>query len=138
MRTSLAFFALLVTEDCDAAQAWQVRFWSATAITALSLQFGVAALAAVVGSFVGMAMIQLASQGARELQKTINENSVHGSKVRAESVAVKVAMTASAARRLECLLQKSFCAVVATFAALGISHVSLANLLFPYPVLRRA
>lgn len=135
MTTSFAHLALFIVEDCDADKAWQVRFWSAVAIPVLFLQFGGVALVAVFGSLVGLTIIELALRGARDVRSSINENSTLRLRDRAESTAIEVGLIASAARGSACLMHKSFCAVAATFAALGVAHVSLSTRLFPCPEL---
>lgn len=138
MSTSLAPLALYVAEDCGADQVWRVRFWSAVAIAVLFLQFGGVALAAIVGSFVGMAIFEMASRGARDVRKSTDENSARCSRDRAESVAVVDHKKASAKRDFMCFMRKSFCAVVTMFATMGIAHLALSHRLLPYPVLSRA
>lgn len=138
MRTSLAALALYITKDCDADQAWWVRVWSAIAITVLFWQFGWLALAAVVGSVIGLAILEMASQGARNICRSINEISARSLRDRAESIEISVELSASAARNFLRLMQKAFGAAVALFAALGVAHVALSVRFFPYPLLSRA
>ena len=137
MKTSLAHLALYVAKDCDAYQALGVRLWSVIAIVALSAQFGWLALAAVVGSFIGLAIRDMASRGARDVRKNVNEISARSFSDRAESHANSTDLIASAGRTIRCLAQRAFGVAVATFAALGIAHVALSTRLFPKPICSR-
>jgi hypothetical protein len=135
MSTSLAHLALYVVKDCDADQALRVRFWSAFSVAVLSFQLGWLALAAILGSLIGLGIIQMASQGARSVRKAANAISASGSRDQAESSANNNALNASVVRGFRCKMQKAFCAAAAIFSALGVAHVSLSRRLFPCPIL---
>jgi len=138
MSTSLDHLALHVAKDCDPNQGRRVVYWSVVAIAILFAQFWWLALAAVVGSFIGLTIRDMASRGARDVRKYVNEYSACCYMNHAESRAVSVELSASAARNIRCLTQRAFGAAVATFAGLGVVHVALSSRLFPYPILSRA
>ena len=138
MSTSLVHLALFVAKDCDPDQGRRVVFWSIVAIAVLFAQFGWLALAAVGGSFFGLAIREMALRGARAVCKAVNEISARCLLGWVESRAIAMALSASAARNFRCLEQKAFRATVAIFAGLGVAHVVLSVRLFPYPVLNRA
>ena len=138
MHTPLNHLALLVANDCDANQAWRVRVWSCVAIALLASQFGYLALATVVGTFIGLAIFDMASRGARSIRKAVNEISGRRLLDRNESRKVGSALIASAARRCRSLSARAFDAAVESFAGLGVAHVALSPRLFPQPDLSRA
>ena len=138
MSISLAHLALYVVEDSDADQARRVRFWSVFAIAVLSWQFWWLALAASVGSLIGLGIVEMASQGARSVRDAVNAISARCLRNNAESSAISNALCASEMRNFRCHMHKAFCAVAAIFDALCVAHVSLSRRLFPCPIPSRA
>lgn len=144
MSTSLAHLALYLTDDCDAKQARAVQYWSACAIAMLVWQFDQVALslplalAAVVGSLIGLFLCKYASNGSRDIRKSIAKiSAVHARDV-GESRATVVLQIESAKRNLRRTLRQALSTCAALFGALGIVHDSLASRLFPRPVFSRA
>ena len=138
MRTSLDHLALRFSEGCTPDHGWRVCFLSLVAIALLTWQFGCIALVALIGSLIGLAIHQMASQGARALRSAISEVSFYCLRNRAEFRELMAVLTALAARSFHKLARQSFEAVVAVLDGLGIAHVALSPRLCPYPVLSRA
>ena len=138
MSTFLAPLSLYVAKDCDADQAWRVYFWSVLAVLFLSWQFEWLALATILGSIIGLAILEMASIGARDVRKSIAVSTTRSSSDRAESNSVRDELDTSAARVFISFMSGSFYALIAMFASLGLVHVALSPRLFPFPVFSRA
>ena len=138
MRTSLDHLALRFSEGCTPDHGWRVCFLSLVAIALLTWQFGCIALVAVIGSLIGLAMHQMAYQGARAVRNSISEASFYRAMSCAESRELGAVLTALAVHSIRRLTRQAFGAVIAVLDGLGITHLALSTRLFPYPVLSRA
>lgn len=111
---------------------------SMLAIALLTWQFGAIALAALVGSLIGLAIQQMASQGARSVKNAIHEISHLWQLMRAESRELVIALTTVAARSFRRVTKQAIEAIMSILDGLGIVHVALSPRLYPTPLLSRA
>lgn len=136
--TTFDLLALRFAKACTPDKGWSVCVLSMIAIALLTWQFGALALAALVGSLIGLAIQQMASQGARWVKNAMHEISFFCLLIRIQLRALGVALTTAAARNLHLFIRQAYRALMSILDGLGIVHVALAPRLYPTPLLNRA
>lgn len=138
MSTTFDLLALRFAKACTPDKGWSVCVLSMIAIALLTWQFGALALAALVGSLIGLAIQAMAYRGSRWVKNAIHEISFHWVLNRAESRALVIALTTVAACSLRRVIRQAFGAITSILDGLGIVHVALSPRLYPTPLLSRA
>ena len=136
--TNYGQLALLIATDCDAAQARRVRWLSVCAILLLFWQFGLLALAAVIGSLIGLAICTLAVQGASQVRCAAAKIDADARRDRSEARSWAEATSSAGYRISRSISYRVLKAREAIKKAIGIVHIALARQLLTSPAFPRA
>ncbi|MRD73768.1 hypothetical protein GH865_10980 [Rhodocyclus tenuis] len=136
--TDYGQLALHLATDCDAAQARRVRWLSVCAISLLSWQFGLLALAAAIGSLIGLGICALARHGASQVRSRAAKIEADARRDRSEAQSCHLGSISAGYRIHQSTTLRARYAREAIHRAIGIVHIALARQLLTSSALLRA
>ena len=125
MSTNFGCLALALCEPSASKVAKRIMFAYISVAALLLAVFGLVAFSALIGTIVGISVLQVAAETSRAIVSATNADSWKNTMSFAEARAAARGSMEAACQCLRSALARSFCAVSAGFGALKIVHVGL-------------